>query len=82
MTRPVALTRITGLDAAAIDLLTDAELSEMMHSLGHTVYHYGGAYPSSGATLDYAYALIVLLCGGGPLLFKNKAADYKSLISK
>lgn len=46
------------------------------------VYHYGGAYPSSGATLDYAYFLILALTGCGPLLFKTKVADYKSLISK
>jgi len=33
MTRPLALTRITALDADKIDAMTDAELSEAMHSL-------------------------------------------------
>lgn len=46
------------------------------------VYHYGGTYPSSGATIDYAYLLIGLLCGGGPLLLKPKVQDYKALASK
>lgn len=43
---------------------------------------YGGVWPSSGATIDWAYALIVLLCGGGPLLLQRKPSDYKTMIQK
>lgn len=43
---------------------------------------YGGTWPSSGATLDWSYALIVLLCGGGPLLLRRSTAELKTLVQR
>lgn len=44
------------------------------------VYATGHGYPSSGTTVDWAYALIAAMCGLGPVMLQNGAGNIAASI--